>query len=106
MYNAFFGQGRGPVTIDTISCSSSAQNITQCLITSPSSCSHTIDAGLKCVQRCATDGDVKLVGGNNDREGRVEVCVMGIWLTVCDKFWNKAEARIVCQQLGYPTDGK
>ena len=31
---------------------------------------------------------------------------MGVWSTVCDDFWNEAEARIVCQQLGYPSDGE
>ena len=106
MYNAFFGQKAGPVTINTISCTSSAQNISQCLITTPSSCTHTNDAGLKCVQRCTTDGHVRLVGGNIDREGKVEICLMGVWSTVCDDFWNEAEARIVCQQLGYPSDGE
>ena len=104
IYNAFFGPG--PVTINTISCTSSAQNISQCTITTPSSCSHSNDAGLRCAQPCTAAGQVRLVGGTNNLEGRVEICASGTWSTVCDDFWSEAEAKIVCQQLGYPSDGE
>ena len=46
-------------------------------------------------------GDVRLVGGRNRFEGRVEICDEGEWKTVCDRGWNKEEARVVCEQLGY-----
>ena len=100
--NAFFGQGVGPVI--KISCASNAQNISQCTIT-PSSCTHTNDAGLRCSVPCS-DGQVRLLEGADVREGRVEVCSSGNWSTICDNFWNEAEAKIVCQQLGYPSDGE
>ena len=106
VYDAFFGQGAGPVVINAIICTSSAQNITQCTISTPSSCTHSNDAGLRCAQPCTSDGLVRLVGGTDNREGQVEICSSGIWSSVCDNFWNQAEANIVCQQLGYPSNGE
>ena len=48
LYYAYFGQGAGPVTINTIVCSGSEPNISNCTISTPSSCSHYNDAGVRC----------------------------------------------------------
>ncbi len=53
-----------------------------------------------------TDNVVRLVGGSNEREGRVEICKNNTWGTLCDDGWDRIDASIVCRQLGFSSSGK
>ena len=44
---------------------------------------------------------VRLVGGSNDLEGRVEVLINGLWGTICDPYFDRGDGNVVCRQLGY-----
>ena len=58
-----------------------------------------------------TDGDVRLVGGSDEYEGRVEVCISQAWGTVCSGLdwrsnWGTNDGRVVCRQLTHRELGK
>ena len=53
-----------------------------------------------------TNGELRLVGGGVSTEGRVEICIENEWGTVCDDSWGIVEARVVCSQLGFLSEGK
>lgn len=121
--NAMFGEGSGPVFPSYFQCIGSERTLADCrtALTSSTTCSHRDDAGVQCqrptskkalyqtfyhnlYQGC-TNGDLRLIGGSNALEGRVEVCLDGVWGTICSRLWSRADAAVVCRQLGYSSAG-
>ena len=47
------------------------------------------------------NGDIRLVGGSNPFEGRLEVCYFNQWGTICSSTTTSQVARVACRQLGY-----
>lgn len=68
-------------------------------------CVHDCCADIELVPTNCGDGDIRLVDGNNELEGRLEVCFNGVWGTVCDDRFDSDDAQVVCNQLAIPFEG-
>ncbi len=54
---------------------------------------------------CSTDWEMRLVNGGSSLEGRLEICLNGVWGTICDQSWDDRDAGVACSQMGYSARG-
>ena len=94
--NTYSGTDKGL----TVECTGNEEQLLNCTITQYCRCWNGY-ASLNCTVSECSEGAVDLVGGMNETEGRVEICLYGLWGIVCDSLWTVQEAKIVCKQLGY-----
>ena len=45
---------------------------------------------------------IRLFGGSNESEGRLEVFLNNKWGTVCNDRFDMADGSVACRQLGFP----
>ena len=102
---SFFGVGSGPILLDDVMCTGNELQLVNCTYNPNHNCAHFEDAGVVCAEAQCNDTDIRLVGGSNNLEGRVEICLGGNWGTVCDDQWNAPDATVVCRQLGFSSIG-
>jgi len=67
-------------------------------------CSHSEDVGVECLPKWI-EGAIRLVGGTDATNGRVEVFHGSTWGTICDDSFGVPDAKVVCRQLGFDPNG-
>ncbi|XP_034527993.1 neurotrypsin [Ailuropoda melanoleuca] len=103
-----FEESTGPIWLDDVSCSGKESSFVQCSWRQwgRHDCSHREDVGITCYpggngHRLSLGFPIRLMDGENKKEGRVEVFINGQWGTICDDGWTDKDATVICRQLGY-----
>ena len=87
----------GPIWLDNLRCNGTETDIAECSHSGWGihNCQHREDVALSCVSV-----QIRLNGGRDPREGRIELLYNGVWGSVCGSF-NYLAAKVVCKMLGF-----
>ena len=120
--SAHYGEGTLPILFTNISCTGDESNLTKCEHNGIGihNCEHSKDVAVECLGmltlyvymyscllKCFIIAvptfcpPVRLVGGENENKGRVEIYYNNTWGTVCSNSWDQSDSNTVCRQLGY-----
>lgn len=97
--------------ISEVQCDGSELSLLECPLSylSPAFSSPN-DAAVVCQAQSTgfsncSNGDIRLVNGSNQLEGRLEICINNVWGTVCSQGFTADDAEVVCNQLKFPFNG-
>lgn len=110
--------GTGVIHRGQFVCTGSESRLSDCRSGPATQCTHSDDAGVTCqnsqsVRHCSfqedngalseycQDGDLRLVDGGDELEGRIEMCYEELYGTICGSGFDLVAASVVCRQLGF-----
>ena len=98
--------------ISEVQCDGSEMSLLECpvsylspAISSPNDAAVVCQAQSTVFSNCS-NGDIRLVNGTNQLEGRLEICINNVWGTVCSQGFTADDADVVCNQTRLPYNGK
>ena len=99
IHNSNYITSEGPIWLDDVRCNGTETNIAECSHKGwgVHNCQHRDAIAISCLP---TKMEVRLNGGRDPREGRLEVFRSGAWRSVCRDGFNDAAARVFCNMLG------
>ncbi|XP_070188952.1 neurotrypsin-like [Littorina saxatilis] len=93
---AAYGQWTGSILMDDVNCVGTETSLSQCSFVTNHNCGHSEDVGIDCHPFLSS---VRLVGGGDWSEGRLEVMINGRWGTVWNDGFGVSDAIVACRQL-------
>uniref|UniRef100_W5MP78 SRCR domain-containing protein n=1 Tax=Lepisosteus oculatus TaxID=7918 RepID=W5MP78_LEPOC len=95
--SAEFGEGSGPVWMDTVKCEGNESALWDCPRASweKGNCGQKEDAGMICSEH----KQLRLVSAEYDCAGRLEVLYNGTWGSVCSNGMDSFTVDLICKQL-------
>jgi CD163 antigen len=101
-----FGRGLSRIWLSGVRCNGDEKSLLECVhngwgVSSSISCSSgSQSAGVICIGNHFSP-EIRLVGGNGNSNGYVEIGFNGTWGKVCPTNWDISDAQVACRMLGY-----